>query len=121
MVPQCSTVLGGMSPFLIVLVVKDLVAYGRSLEEKHNKNFRFTLTTNGVLINDDVIEFYTVSDEKIPITNNRQTVKEPVFALENSDGEYGYGTFFGSMDNDNIANTHNVDFEVFIKCMTNEN
>ncbi|HDX9600984.1 TPA: hypothetical protein ACLBZ7_005547 [Bacillus cereus] len=70
--------------------------------------------------NDDVIEFYTVSDEKIPITNNRQTVKEPVFALENSDGEYGYGTFFGSMDNDNIANTHNVDFEVFIKCMTNE-
>ena len=27
---------------------------------------------------------------------------------------------FGSMDNDNIANTHNVDFEVFIKCMTNE-
>ncbi|SME30646.1 hypothetical protein BACERE00175_04426 [Bacillus cereus] len=70
--------------------------------------------------NEDVIEFYTVSDEKISITNNRQIVKEPVFALENSDGEYGYGTFFGSMDNDNIANTHNVDFEVFIKCMTND-
>ena len=31
---------------------------------------------------------------KNSITNNRQTVKEPVFALENSDGEYGYGTFW---------------------------
>ena len=47
----------GGEPLLNWQVVKDLVAYGRSLEEKHNKNFRFTLTTNGVLINDDVIEF----------------------------------------------------------------
>ena len=38
-------------------VVKDLVAYGRSLEEPHNKKFRFTLTTNGVLLNDEIMEF----------------------------------------------------------------
>lgn len=38
-------------------VVKDLVRYARSVEKEHNKNFRFTLTTNGVLIDDDVIEF----------------------------------------------------------------
>ena len=38
-------------------VVKQLVAYGRSLEEPNNKNFRFTLTTNGVLLNDEVMEF----------------------------------------------------------------
>lgn len=38
-------------------VVKDLVAYGRSLEETHDKKFRFTLTTNGVLLNDDIMEF----------------------------------------------------------------
>ena len=38
-------------------VVKDLVAYARSVEKQHNKNFRFTLTTNGGLIDDDVIEF----------------------------------------------------------------
>lgn len=31
-------------------VVKDLVAYGREQEKIHNKNFRFTLTTNGVLL-----------------------------------------------------------------------
>jgi len=34
-----------------------LVAYARSIEKQHNKNFRFTLTTNGMLIDDDVIEF----------------------------------------------------------------
>ena len=38
-------------------VVKDLVAYGREQEKIHNKNFRFTLTTNGVLLNDEVMEF----------------------------------------------------------------
>ena len=38
-------------------VVKDLVAYGREQEKIHNKKFRFTLTTNGVLLNDEVMEF----------------------------------------------------------------
>ena len=38
-------------------MLKELVAYARSIEKEHNKNFRFTLTTNGVLIDDDVIEF----------------------------------------------------------------
>ena len=38
-------------------VVKEVVEYGRSLEEKHNKHFRFTLTTNGVLLNDEIMEF----------------------------------------------------------------
>jgi uncharacterized protein len=38
-------------------VVKELVAYGRSLEVPRNKKFRFTLTTNGVLLNDEVMEF----------------------------------------------------------------
>lgn len=38
-------------------VVKQLVAYARNVEKERNKNFRFTLTTNGMLIDDDVIEF----------------------------------------------------------------
>ena len=38
-------------------MVKDLVAYGRSLEEPHHKKFRFTLTTNGVLLNDEILDF----------------------------------------------------------------
>ena len=38
-------------------VVKDLVAYARSIEKEKGKNFRFTLTTNGVLVDDDVIQW----------------------------------------------------------------
>lgn len=38
-------------------VVKQLVEYARSVEKERGKNFRFTLTTNGMLIDDDVIDF----------------------------------------------------------------
>jgi len=47
----------GGEPLMNFQVVKDLVAYARSIEKEHNKNFRFTLTTNGLLLGDDVIEF----------------------------------------------------------------
>ncbi|MFC2661796.1 MAG: thioether cross-link-forming SCIFF peptide maturase [Eubacterium sp.] len=47
----------GGEPLLNWDVVKQTVAYARSLEKEHHKNFRFTLTTNGVGINDDVIDF----------------------------------------------------------------
>lgn len=47
----------GGEPLMNFQMIKDLVAYARKIEKKHNKNFRFTLTTNGVLIDDDVIDF----------------------------------------------------------------
>lgn len=47
----------GGEPLMNFEVVKQLVAYARSIEKEHNKNFRFTLTTNGMLIDDDVIAF----------------------------------------------------------------
>ena len=47
----------GGEPLMNWDVVKQLVAYAREQEKIHNKNFRFTLTTNGILIDDDVIEF----------------------------------------------------------------
>ena len=47
----------GGEPLMNWQVVKDLVAYGRSLEEPYHKKFRFTLTTNGVLLNEEVLEF----------------------------------------------------------------
>ena len=47
----------GGEPLMNWQVVKDLVAYGREQEERCNKKFRFTLTTNGVLLNDEVMEF----------------------------------------------------------------
>ena len=47
----------GGEPLMNFQVVKDLVAYARSVEKERGKNFRFTLTTNGMLVDDDVIEF----------------------------------------------------------------
>ena len=47
----------GGEPLMNWQVVKDLVAYGREQEKIYNKNFRFTLTTNGVLLNEEVMEF----------------------------------------------------------------
>ncbi len=47
----------GGEPLMNWDVCKRLVEYARSIEKEHGKNFRFTLTTNGLLIDDDVIEF----------------------------------------------------------------
>ncbi len=47
----------GGEPLMNFDVVKQLVEYARSIEKQHNKNFRFTLTTNGVLLDDEVTEF----------------------------------------------------------------
>ena len=47
----------GGEPLMNFDMVKKLVAYCREQEKIHNKNFRFTMTTNGVLIDDDVIDF----------------------------------------------------------------
>ncbi len=47
----------GGEPLMNFEVVKQLVEYARKIEKEHNKNFRFTLTTNGVLLDDDVIDY----------------------------------------------------------------
>ena len=47
----------GGEPLMNWDVVKQLVAYARSIEKQYDKNFRFTLTTNGLLIDDEVIDF----------------------------------------------------------------
>ncbi len=47
----------GGEPLMNFQVVKDLVAYARSIEQEKGKHFRFTLTTNGMLVDDEVIDF----------------------------------------------------------------
>ena len=47
----------GGEPLMNWQMVKDLVAYAREIEKEHGKRFRFTLTTNGMLIDDDVVDF----------------------------------------------------------------
>ena len=47
----------GGEPLMNWEVVKELVVYGRKMEKEYNKNFRFTITTNGVLLDDEKIEY----------------------------------------------------------------
>ncbi len=58
----------GGEPLLNFEVVKQLVKYARSIEKEHNKNFRFTLTTNGVLIDDDVIDFCNAEMDNVVLS-----------------------------------------------------
>ncbi|MBR7131926.1 MAG: thioether cross-link-forming SCIFF peptide maturase [Clostridia bacterium] len=47
----------GGEPLMNFDMIKELVAYARKREKEANKNFRFTLTTNGILVDDEVIDF----------------------------------------------------------------
>lgn len=47
----------GGEPLMNFEVVKQIVAYGREQEKIHKKNIRFTLTTNGMLLSEDVMDF----------------------------------------------------------------
>ncbi len=47
----------GGEPLMNFEVVKQVVEYARSIEKEHNKNFRFTITTNGILLTDDKIDY----------------------------------------------------------------
>ena len=58
----------GGEPSLNFDVVKQLVEYARSIEKEKGKNFRFTLTTNGVLVDDDVIDFANRECENVVLS-----------------------------------------------------
>ena len=79
----------GGEPTLNWQVVKDLVAYGRSLEEPHNKKFRFTLTTNGVLLNDDILEFANKEMSNIVLSiDGRKEVNDKMRPFRGGQGSY---------------------------------
>jgi len=79
----------GGEPLLNWEVVKKLVAYGRSLEKKHDKNFRFTLTTNGILLNDEVIEFVNREMSNVVISlDGRKDVNDRMRTTHENEGTY---------------------------------
>lgn len=47
----------GGEPLMAMDTVRQTVEYARSIEKQHNKHFRFTITTNGVLLNDEIMDF----------------------------------------------------------------
>ena len=79
----------GGEPLMNWDVVKQLVAYGRSLEEPNNKKFRFTLTTNGVLLNDGVMEFVNKEMSNVVLSlDGRKEVNDRMRPFRTGKGSY---------------------------------
>lgn len=79
----------GGEPLMNWNTVKDIVAYARSIEKEKNKNFRFTLTTNGMLIDDDVIEFANKEMHNVVLSlDGRKEVHDRLRKTVNGKGSY---------------------------------
>ena len=79
----------GGEPLMNFDVVKQLVAYGRSLEEKYDKNFRFTLTTNAVLLNDEITDFLNREMSNVVLSlDGRKEVNDRMRVTPNGKGSY---------------------------------
>ena len=79
----------GGEPLMNFDVVKQLVAYGRELEKHHDKKFRFTLTTNGVLLNDDIMEFANKEMANVVLSiDGRKDVHDYMRPTRNDKGSY---------------------------------
>ena len=79
----------GGEPLMNWKVVKELVVYGRSLEEPYHKNFRFTITTNGVLLNDEIMAFCNKEMHNVVLSiDGRQEVNDRMRPFRSGKGSY---------------------------------
>lgn len=79
----------GGEPLMNWQVVKDLVAYGREQEKIHDKHFRFTVTTNGVLLNDEIQEFINKEMDNVVLSlDGRKEINDQMRPFRNGKGSY---------------------------------
>ncbi len=79
----------GGEPLMNWEVVKQLVLYARSIEKERGKNFRFTLTTNGMLIDDDVIDFSNKEMHNVVLSlDGRKEIHDSVRVDYNGKGSF---------------------------------
>ncbi len=79
----------GGEPLMNFEVVKKIVDYARSKEKEHNKNFRFTITTNGILLTDDKIEYINKEMSNVVLSlDGRKEVNDRLRIFTNGKGSY---------------------------------
>lgn len=79
----------GGEPLMNFDVVKQVVEYARSKEQEHDKNFRFTITTNGLLLDDDKIAYINREMSNMVLSlDGRQDVNDRVRARVDGRGCY---------------------------------
>ena len=79
----------GVEPTMNFEVLNEIVAYGRSLEEKYDKHFRFTLTTNGILLDDAIMEFANQEMDNVVLSiDGRKEVHDHMRPTRNGKPSY---------------------------------
>jgi len=79
----------GGEPLLNFQVIKEIVNYSRNIEKKYNKNFRFTLTTNGLLLNDENIKYINQEMHNVVLSlDGRKKINDKFRVNINGDGCY---------------------------------
>ena len=79
----------GGEPLMNFQVVKDIVSYARSKEKKYNKNFRFTLTTNGIALNDEIQAYVNENMHNVVLSiDGRKEVNDMMRPTDNGKGTY---------------------------------
>ncbi len=79
----------GGEPLMAMDVVKETVQYARSLEAKHDKCFRFTITTNGMLLNDENIAYINKEMSNVVLSlDGRESVNDAMRPTPNGKGSY---------------------------------
>ncbi len=79
----------GGEPLMNFDVVRETVEYGKELQKKHNKEFRFTFTTNGLLLNDEIIKYANDNMENLVLSiDGRKEVNDRIRPTPNGKGSY---------------------------------
>lgn len=79
----------GGEPLMNFDVVKQIVEYARSIEKDYNKNFRFTITTNGLLLDDEKIDFINKEMSNVVLSiDGRPEVNDRLRKTVNGKGSY---------------------------------
>lgn len=79
----------GGEPLMNMKVVKQIVEYARAQEKIHNKNFRFTITTNGLLLNDDYIDFINKEMSNVVLSiDGRRDINDKLRVRADGTGSY---------------------------------
>ena len=79
----------GGEPLMNFGVVKGIVEYARSIEKEHNKNFRFTITTNGILLNDEIMDYINKNMHNVVLSlDGRKEVNDRMRPRAGGQGSY---------------------------------
>ena len=79
----------GGEPLMNYPAIREIVAYGRELEKKHHKKFKFTTTTNGINLNDEVIDFFNREMSNVVVSiDGRPEVHDRMRPTANGKGSY---------------------------------